>query len=349
MGCSFCTKNNIIINDKLSVINIQNFSIKKIDTEYILFKEGQLYNSNNNINNDNNNISESVNKEIINYLKKINNIIRNIRGFLFRKKYEDYLKTQLMDHTNELYFQFIFLTKNFFSSKVLNNKEDEYLKTLLKTGWDKFYNKDPTLIIKNKINKTKKYNNGLIFKYNNKNFDSNDIAQCLKNVESCYKGSVELLTNKKCGHGELININGTQEIGTFYKDEFYGWNLYLKNNGIIYIGLFNSDLLNGHGICFNYENKKLYKGLFKDFQKEGYGEENFEGNKYRGEFKEDKKCGKGEIIFKNNDIYKGEFDNDLINGYGKYTWKNNKKEYEGNFLNGKINGNGILKWRGNMY
>ena len=361
MGCSFCTKNNIIINDNdISIINVQDILIKNIDTESNSLSKEQLFISkiNNSIENQNNcqsvtilksdnNNPQIINEEKPNYFA--NKIIKYIKGFLFRKKYEDYLKTQLMDHTNELYFQFIFLTKNFNSSKILNNKEDEYLQTILKTGWEKFYSKDPTLIIKNKINKTKKYSNGLIFKYNNKNFDSNDIDQCLKNVESCYKGSVELLTNKKCGLGELTNINGTQEIGTFYNDEFYGWNLFIKNNGIIYIGLFNNDLLNGHGICFNYENKKLYKGLFKDFQKEGYGEENFEGNKYRGEFKEDKKCGKGEIIFKNNDIYKGEFADDLINGYGKYIWKNNNKVYEGNFLNGKINGNGILKWDGGRY
>jgi hypothetical protein len=258
---------------------MSDFPNKK-DIESVSLSKEQLLNSkiNNNDENENNcqfviilkNDNNKINPLIINeekfhyFLNKIN---RYIKGFLFRKKYEDYIKTQLMDHTNELYFQFIFLTKNFKSSKILNNKEDEYLKTILKTGWEKFYRKDPTLIFKNKINKTKKYSNGLIFKYNNKNFDSNDIEQCLKNVESCYKGSVELLTNKKCGNGELININGTQKIGAFYNDEFYGWNLYINSNSIIYIGLFNSDLLNGHGICFNYENKKLYKGLFKIFKK----------------------------------------------------------------------------------
>ena len=55
------------------------------------------------------------------------------------------------------------------------------------------------------------------------------------------------------------------------------------------------------------------------------------------------------MIFKNNDIYKGEFYNDIINGYGKYIWKNKNKEYSGNFLNGRINGNGFLKWGNNLY
>ena len=42
----------------------------------------------------------------------INKLCGVIKGFLFRKKYEDYLKTQLMDHTNELYFKNITIEMN---------------------------------------------------------------------------------------------------------------------------------------------------------------------------------------------------------------------------------------------
>ena len=366
MGCTFCSKNNFIIKNELSYIPFHDFGLKEMnfDTPNFTLEESEKYTFINNNNNDNKinnlklinispikNISYSEKKyiEAERFPYFLNKLSGNIKGFLFRKKYEDYLKTQLIDHTNELYFQFIFLTKNFRSSKVLNNKENEKLNNMMKISWKHFYSKDPTILIKNQISKTKKYNNGFIFKYKNNNYDSNNIEQCLKNVESCYKGSVELINNKKCGYGELININGSQEIGTFYNDEFYGWNTYIKYNGILYIGLFNNDILNGHGLCFNPDNEYLYKGIFKDFQKEGFGEEFFEGNKYKGEFKEDKKNGKGIMIFKNNDIYKGEFYNDIINGYGKYIWKNKNKEYSGNFLNGRINGNGFLKWGNNLY
>ena len=357
MGCSYCSKNNIPSKHELSFIHSQSCPLKEIiNSESYAFSEEssntKLFNNNTfKINNFKslyfspikNDIAKSINKDDIFHLL-ISKLCGYVKGFLFRKKYDDYLKTQLMDHANELYFQFIFLTKNFTSTKILNNEDNEKLKNIMKTGWENFYSKDPTLSIKNEINKIKKYNYGLIFKYKNNNFDSDSIEQCLKNVENCYKGSIELITNKKCGFGELININGDQAIGTFLNDEFIGWNLYIKNNGELYVGLFIHDLLNGHGICYNMEKNYLFKGIFKDFQKEGYGEEFYEGNNYKGEFKEDQKCGKGEIIFKNNDVYNGYFSNNLINGFGKYVWKNNKREYEGNFTNGKINGNGVLKW-----
>ena len=363
MGCSFCSKQKIISQNQISFDYLKKNPLRDINVESSNFSYEE---SNNNfpINyKDKMNNIKIINispfkKEI--YLEKnkeydrksylINKLSAYIKGFLFRKKYEDYLKTQLMDHTNELYFQFIFLTRNFISSKILNNKENEQLNNILKITWKDFYSKDPTIQIKEQINKIKKYNNGFIFKYKNNNFDSNNIEQCLQNVKSCYKGSVELISNKKCGFGELININGTQEIGTFYNDEFYGWNIYVKNNGLLYIGLFNNDILNGHGLCFNPENGYLFKGILKDFQKEGFGVElSSEGNNYKGEFKEDKKNGKGEIIFKNKDIYKGEFSNDIINGIGQYIWNNNNKEYNGNFVNGKMDGNGLLKWDDNLY
>lgn len=354
MGCSFCQKHDLLRKNELSFPRIP---IRKMDSEPNLFSELGTDNCKYSINmTENNNLkSACLSPQVKRFDIKsedyylIGKLFANIKGFLLRKKYEDYLKTQLMDHTNELYFQFIFLTKNFKSSKILNNQEDESLKNIMEIGWEYFYEQDPTITIKKNINNTKLYNNGLIFKYKNKNFDTNDIEQCLKNVEYCYKGQIELITNKKCGYGELINMNGFQEIGTFYNNEFCGWNKYINNNGILYVGLFDKDLLNGHGLCFNIENKYLYKGIFKDFQKEGYGIENYDGNEYKGDFKEDKKCGNGEIIFKNKDVYKGEFANDLINGFGKYIWKNEKMEFSGNFTEGKINGEGFLKWNNDMY
>ena len=358
MGCSYCSKNNnILLKNELSFIHSQSCVLKElINSESYAFSEEssntKLFNNTikkNNLKSVNvspikNELNTSNNNKDELFLYLVNKLCSYIKGFLFRKRYEEYLKTQLMDHANELYFQFIFLTKNFTSTKILNNEENEKLKNIMKTSWASFYSKDPTISIKNQLNKAKKYANGMIFKYKNSNYNSDSIDQCLRNVEYCYKGSIELITNKKCGYGELISINGEQSIGTFLNDEFSGWNIHIKSNGELYVGLFINDLLNGHGICYNMENEYLFKGIFKDSQKEGYGEEFSEGNNYKGEFKEDRKCGKGEIIFKNNDVYIGEFENDRIIGLGKYIWKNNEKEYEGNFVNGKINGNGLLKW-----
>jgi hypothetical protein len=60
-----------------------------------------------------------------------------------------------MDYTNDLYFEFINLTKNFKSTKILNNKDNDKIKNIMKTKWEEFYSKDPTSLIRNKINKTK--------------------------------------------------------------------------------------------------------------------------------------------------------------------------------------------------
>ena len=223
------------------------------------------------------------------------------------------------------------------------------MKNIFKTSWEEFYIKDPTLFIKERINKVKNYANGLIFKYKNDKFYSSDLNECLQNAVSCYKGYVDIINNKKNGFGELINIDGTQRIGTFYNDEFCGWNILVNNNGLIYIGLFINNNLNGKGLNYNPSNDSLYRGDFKNFNKDGYGEESCNEYKYKGEYDNDKKNGKGEMIFKNKDIYKGKFVNDKFNGQGKYIWNNNNKEYIGNFLDGKMHGNGILKWNNNMY
>lgn len=363
MGCVFSAKNNIVFTNEISLTPLPNGSIRKIRTDSYL---NGLEDTNNSkiVHNNNemiNNLS-SLNfgpikyklqlkngKEIEILSKHLSKLLGVIKGFLFRKKFEEYLKTQLMDYTNELYFEFIILTKNYKSTKILNNKSNEKLKNILKTSWEEFYIKDPTIILKDKINKVKNYANGLIFKYKNTNFDQSDINECLKNAISCYKGSVDIINNKKNGYGELINIDGTQEIGTFYNDEFCGWNILVNNKGIIYIGLFNNNILTGKGLNYNPLNGYLFKGDFNNFKKDGYGEEISDDYKYKGNFDKDKKSGKGEMIFNNNDIYKGSFLNDNFNGNGKYIWFGKNKEYNGNFVDGKMHGIGILKWGEGMY
>ena len=270
-------------------------------------------------------------------LNQINKLCGIIKAFLFRKKFNQYLKNQLLDSTSDQYFEFIILTKNFKSSKIINSK-NENIQKFLKTSYEKFYNKDPCQLIKNKLSKIKKYANGLIFTYKSPNV-----------IESCYKGSVDIITNKKNGYGELINMDGSQYIGLFYNNQFNGWNIYITSLGVIYIGLFIDNYLNGKGCCYNPEKDYLYQGDFKYTKKEGFGEEFYQGNKYKGQFKDDKKYGNGEMILSNNDIYRGTFLDDKFNGRGKYIWNNIKKEYEGDFVDGKIHGNGYLKWGDNMF
>ena len=332
MGCIGASQKYLLVNNEISLTPIPD-STRKFPTE--------INNDTNKINlNSNSNTKYRIHLrkgEVEVSLNQINKLCGIIKGFLFRKKFNQFLKTQLLDKTSDLYFEFIILTKNFKSSKIINSK-NEKIQKFLKQSYENFYKKDPSQLIKDKINKIKKYPNGLIFTYKNPDV-----------IESCYKGSVDIITNKKNGYGELINIDGSQYIGLFYNNEFNGWNTYITPLGVIYIGLFINNYLNGKGYCYNPEKEYVYKGDFKYTKKEGFGEEFFLGNKYKGEFKEDKKCGNGEMVLNNNDIYQGYFSDDKFNGKGKYIWSNIKKEYEGDFVDGKIHGNGILKWGNNMY
>ena len=367
MGCVFISHNDITQKNEISLTPLPNTSIRKIRTDS--YGVGMEDTNKSKIVN-NNNIERNNNLSSLNfghitcdlqmknsqemelspfYINKITKISSHIRGFLFRKKYDEYLKTQLMDYTNEIYFEFIILTKNYKSSKVLNDKKNKKIKEIFKISWNDFYEKDPTVLIREKLNKIKKYTNGLIFTYKNKNFNQSDINECLKNAESCYKGSVDIFTNKKNGYGELINIDGRQQIGTFYNDEFCGWNLDVNKNGFIYKGLFSHGVLDGKGIYYNPEIDYEYKGDFKNMKREGNGTELFDGNEYIGEFRDDKKNGQGIMKIKNNDLYRGNFTNDKYNGMGCYIWSNKKKEYNGNFVDGKMHGNGTLKWGENKY
>jgi hypothetical protein len=331
-----------IINKDIST----NVSGSLNETNNMTLLKTNPYNKNHNINIDINNYC--LNKKIFvnNKVTLINSVIK---GFLLRKKYKEYLKLDLMDFTNELYFQYLSKTKNKKVSKIINNDKNKEIIGYLRTNWSEFYNEDPNKDINIKINKCKKYINGLIFIYKDKNFHSDSIEICLKSVIYCYKGSVDIYTNKKCGYGELVFLDGSQKLGTFYNDEFIGWNTYVNSEGALYVGYFSKNKLNGKGLKYIPEKEHIYRGDFVDGMRHGYGKDYRKNSKYEGQFSFDKKNGKGEIVLNTGDVYKGEFKNNKITGFGHYIWKNNYHEYIGNFLNGKFHGEGFYKWGNNQY
>ena len=333
------------INSKRYSSNVSN-SLNETNNISLL-KSNPFQNKNSNIIIHYNNCIENLNNNDIN--NTVTLINSAIKGFLFRKKYREYLKLDLMDITNELYFQFISKTKNKKVSKIINNDKNKKIIEYLRTNWLEFYKEDPNKEINIKINNSKKYINGLIFKYKDKNFHSDKIEICLKNALYCYKGSVDLFTNKKCGYGELNYLDGSQKIGTFYNDEFIGWNTYINSEGILYVGFFSKNKLNGKGLMYCSENEHIYKGDFIEDMRHGFGKDYRKNAKYEGQFSNDKKNGKGEIVLNSGDIYKGEFKNNKITGFGHYIWKNNNHEYIGYFFDGKFHGEGLYKWGENQY
>jgi len=339
--------NKIIKNSQQKLINnSSNISNSLNETNYASNLKNNSnyrfssYNYKNNIKN--NEISYFI-------ANKITLISSRVRGYLLRKKYKEYLKLDLLDFANELYFQFLSKTKNKKVAEIMNNDKNKKIVGYLRTNWSEFYKEDPNKEVNMKISKSKKYSNGLIFKYTDKKFHSDNIEKCLKSIIYCYKGSVDLYTNQKCGYGELIYIDGTQEIGSFYKDDFIGWNTYVNPEGILYVGYFSKNKLNGKGLKYVLEKDHLYKGDFVNSLRHGYGIDYRVNSKYEGQFFFDKKCGKGEIILNNGDIYKGEFKNNKINGYGHYIWKKSSHEYIGYFLDGKFHGEGLYKWGNEKY
>ena len=322
----------------------------------------QLSNINININN----INKIINNYENNYIKKepikignnnntkekifkTNIIIKNIRGHLLRKKYKNYLKDDLIKRENDLYNEYLKLTKNEKVSNILESKDPNII-SYLQTSWSEFYSSDPTAEIQSKISSQKKYQKKIfIFKYKSSQFDQNDIKECVKFAKSCYIGDIDLYFGYKCGYGKTIYSNGSLEQGTYYQNEFIGWNQFIDNQGIIYVGLFNKSGLNGKGLRYNKEIDHIYKGEFLNGLRHGFGKAYRNNIKYEGEFRKDKKCGKGKILFESGDTYEGEFRDNKFNGYGHYKWAKNKHEYKGNYLNGKFHGEGFYQWEENEY
>ena len=336
--------NNKITNIKIEQRNNINININNIN------KIINNYNNNyDNKENENQNITYSNKLEIKTRNHNASLIISYIKGYLLRKKYKTYLKEELIKHGKELYHQYLKITKNEKVSYILEENKNPQIAKYITTNWDEFYSEDPTKEVKSKINKTKKYTKGLIFKYNNNNFHSTNIDECLGSAKSCYIGEVDLYTNKKCGNGEIIYSNGAREKGTYYNNEFIGWNIFIDNQGVLYVGLFNKLGLNGKGLRYNKEINHIYKGDFLNSQRHGKGKDYRNNSKYEGDFIKDKKCGKGKIIFDSGDTYEGEFRDNKFNGYGHYIWFKNGHEYKGNYFNGKFHGEGFYKWGKNEY
>ena len=277
-------------------------------------------------------------------ISSANIINKNTKGYLFRKKYKKYLKEELIKIGNDLYEEYIKSTKNEKVSDILNSKDPNII-AYLETTWTEFYSTDPTTEIKSKISSTKKYPKKIIlFKYKSKNYEQNNILECIKCTKSCYIGEVDLYSGQKCGQGKTIYSNGSIEEGTYLENEFIGWNKLIDNQGIIYVGLFNKSGLNGKGLRYNKEINHIYKGDFLNGLRHGTGKDYRDNIKYEGDFRKDKKCGKGKILFESGDTYEGEFRDNKFNGYGHFKWAKNKHEYKGNYLNGKFNGEGYYQW-----
>ena len=117
------------------------------------------------------------------------------------------------------------------------------------------------------------------------------------------------------------------------------------NNGYIYDGYWNLEgKKEGFGIII-YENKYIYKGLWKNDIFDEYGCLYNKDNYYVGQFVNGIAKGKGELLINNKIKYIGEFDNNLPNGQGKIIYLEEEMNYTGNIVNGNKEGFGVLEFK----
>jgi hypothetical protein len=84
----------------------------------------------------------------------------------------------------------------------------------------------------------------------------------------------------------------------------------------------------------------VYKGQWKEGIRNGEGTETYSnGAVYKGQWKEDKRNGEGTVTYSSGAVYKGQFKEGTKDGQGTYTWSNGNF-YEGQWKGGHFDGNG---------
>ena len=132
-------------------------------------------------------------------------------------------------------------------------------------------------------------------------------------------------------------------IGEFFRNDFFGYGLFINNKNIIYEGYWQNSEQNGYGIE-SWENGSIYKGEFKKGYKNGIGTYIWsDKSKYEGEWTNNCFNGYGIYYYSNNNVYLGEWKMNEKNGYGIYLTED--IIYIGNYKNDKKNGFGIYYWR----
>lgn len=138
---------------------------------------------------------------------------------------------------------------------------------------------------------------------------------------------------KQCGNGDYygsVNNLGKRE----------GRGLYIfKSNKHYYIGYWFNDMK--HGIGFDYNEKDLlyFKGIYKNNQRNGFGNLYWEnGDSFHGFFESDKKEGFGITKWNNNTKWEGPLSKGKLNGIGLFypSHLSSTKPYLMQFLNDKI-------------
>lgn len=140
-----------------------------------------------------------------------------------------------------------------------------------------------------------------------------------------------------------------------------------NEEGWIYTGEFESDIIVGFGNLSLDKSGDSYLGHFKDYQKNGLGHYKWSDAEYIGFWKHNHKEGLG--LFKSStqhffgnyrrdvpdgmgsctwlhdgNTYEGEWQNGLRSGTGRFSWKTEKCVYEGHFKQNMMHGRGVIQY-----
>lgn len=132
------------------------------------------------------------------------------------------------------------------------------------------------------------------------------------------------------------------------KGEKCGNGIYIFKNGIVFIGSFYNDKINGYG-KYIVSDKNYYEGFWVNNRQNGIGNEHMNGSSYTGNYTKGKKNGKGLFIWEDGSTYEGGFVNNTLSGEGRMTYRDGRT-YNGNWSNNKKEGKGEMVYpNGNKY
>ena len=154
----------------------------------------------------------------------------------------------------------------------------------------------------------------------------------------------EIKSNKLCGHGKFLNVQGDIIVGFFNDNCFHGYNIIERSqNNSKFEGQFEKNKFNGYGLE-QFADGSNYYGQYKNNEKWGIGTYSW-GDKYQyqGEWKYGRPNGVGIFIDDKNRYYEGEWKNGKMNGIGLFKWDDGRK-YFGMFKDDKRHGFGIYFW-----
>lgn len=144
--------------------------------------------------------------------------------------------------------------------------------------------------------------------------------------------------------GVMEFANKSTYTGSWANDKQHGQGCETWPDGSRFEGYFENGFKCGKGL-FLWSDGTSYEGEFQKDVIEGFGKYKWTNRNYEGTWKDGKMHGKGLFKWDDGKVFEGEYNMDVKEGYGVLKWPDGKK-YEGMWKAGKYHGEGTLFNRG---